>query len=80
MITGLWPKPLTDQARRDVDPAAGGKTGDDGHWPRRIIVRRCELWKGWSGDNDPGKFKEFTAEKFHGAPPCGSKAVPIFVT
>jgi hypothetical protein len=32
------------------------------HWPRRIIVRRRELWKGWSGDNDPGKFKEFVAE------------------
>jgi hypothetical protein len=29
-------KPLTDQARGDVDPAAGGKADDDTHRPRRI--------------------------------------------
>src|SRR5262245_54420622 len=29
-------KPLAYQARRDVDPAAGGKADDDAHRPRRI--------------------------------------------
>ena len=29
-------QPLTDQARRDVDAAAGRETGDDVHRPRRI--------------------------------------------
>ncbi len=61
-------KPLTDQPRGDVDAAAGGKTGDNAHRPRRIIVRQCELRKGGSGDNAAGEFKEFTAEKFHIAP------------
>jgi hypothetical protein len=49
-------KPLTDQARGDVDPAAGGKPGDDAHRPRRIILRRCAAWKGCSGDSADGEF------------------------
>src|SRR3981189_3518597 len=40
-------QPLPDQPRRDVDPAAGGKTGDDAHRPRRIIERRCRSRQGW---------------------------------
>jgi hypothetical protein len=39
-------------------------------------MRKSELGEG----HDPSKFKEFAAEKSHGAPPCGSKAIPIFVT
>jgi hypothetical protein len=52
---------LADQARRDVDAAAGGKTGDDAHRPRRIVVRRCEWRKGGCGDNAGSESKEFTA-------------------
>ena len=51
-------QPLADQARGDVDAAAGGKTGDDAHRPRRIILRFCEPREGRSGDSGAGELQE----------------------
>ena len=73
-------QPLTDQARRDVDPAAGGKAGDDAHRPRRILVRRRKPREGRCGGNGAGRRYECTAVKFHDAPLRGANAIAIFVT
>src|SRR5260221_14707972 len=70
-------QPLANQPCGDVDPAAGGKAGDDAHRPRRIILRRRELRKGWRGGNGGCEFKEFAAGEVYWGGPRGAPAFSI---
>ena len=74
-------QPLADQARGDVDAAAGGKTGNNARRPRRIVEREGKPRQGGHGRDGRGEFKEIAAKKIHaGAPPVGDKAIPIAAT
>src|SRR5438045_3597853 len=58
-------KPLTDQARGDVDPAAGRKTSNDAHRPRRIGLRAHETRHSRQCGSARSQTKECAARKFH---------------
>jgi hypothetical protein len=55
-------QPLADQARGDVDAAAGGETGDDLRRPRRKIERGRRLRQGRCSDECAGEFEEIPAK------------------
>jgi hypothetical protein len=54
----------TGGERHRIHPAAGGKPGDDAHRPRRIILRRCEVQDGCSGERSRGGCYQYAAEEF----------------
>src|SRR5258708_32505167 len=63
-------KPLADQAGGDVAPAAGAKTDDDAHRPRRIGLRPCDPRDGRERDNSgSGELQKLAPPNFHGVPP-----------
>ena len=54
-------EPLADQPRRDVDAAAGGKTGNDAHRPGRVILRRGGMRKRRRGEAGGRELQELSA-------------------
>jgi hypothetical protein len=54
-------EPLTDQARRDVDPAARGKTDNDADGPARIGLRSREARDSREHGSACGKAEKLTA-------------------
>src|SRR5205814_3471653 len=68
-------KPLTDQASGDVDPTAGGKTGNNAHRPRWIGLRPRYTRYGRQRGCARGQMQKLpTMGKFHGVPSGGDRA------
>jgi len=70
-------KPLPDQAGRDVDRSAGGKSNDDAYWPRRIGLRARDPRHDRECGSARCQMQKLAAGKFHGAPPGDTKAILI---
>ena len=66
-----------DQARGDVDAAAGGEAGDDFRRPRRIIECGRRSRQGGHSHECAGKFEEIPAkQKFHVERPLLAASYP----
>jgi hypothetical protein len=66
--TNGWPsrrQPLPHHARDGVGIAASGKTDDDAHWPRRILLRPSEARHGRQRGSACGQMQKISAGKFH---------------
>jgi hypothetical protein len=61
-------RPLADQARDNIGPAAGRIADDDAHRPRRIGLRACDARKGRERSSSGGQTQKLTAMRFHGPP------------
>src|SRR5262249_8756447 len=61
-------QPLSDQAGRDVVPAARGGRYDQAHRPRRIGLRPSDARHGRKGGSTDGQMQKFPAGEFHASP------------
>src|SRR5262245_38411048 len=61
---------LTQQPRDDVGRAAGRKTDENAHRPRRIGLRPSDARDSRQRGSTRGQMQEFAAGKFHGLPLC----------
>src|SRR5262245_27412206 len=65
-------EPLTDQARDDVNAAAGWNADDDAHRSRRIGLRPCDVRRKRQRGSTCGQMQKSSAGKFHVEPPFSS--------
>src|SRR5262249_20888238 len=63
-------QPLAHQARVNVVRAAGSKSDDDAHRPRRIGLRPCDARNSRQRDSARCQMQKISAGKFHGLPLC----------
>src|SRR5262249_16673459 len=61
-------QPLTDHSREDVVPAAGSKSDDHSHRPRRIGLRPCDARHGRQRGRARCQMQKLSAGKFHFEP------------
>ena len=65
LLTEPLRQPLGDQARGDVDSAAGGCADDNPHRPRRIGLPPSEVCRGRHGGSARRQVEKFAPCKFH---------------
>jgi hypothetical protein len=69
-------QPLTDQARGDVGGAAGGKTDDQAHRPRRIVLRSRQPRYGRQRGSARCQTEKISTGKFHlNLPPASHHSI-----
>src|SRR5262249_39255061 len=66
-------EPLADQARGDIEPAAGSKANDDAYGPGRVVLRPSDTRHGWQRGSACGQMQKLpSVGKFHFEPPFTS--------